>query len=322
VLISAAADAELSGSLAHLVGRPVDEKVQVVGQLDQRTMLVRGQNNRDVWGHDADRMAVAVTEETPFEIEIVQPQVPIVRNGSMQLKVVAKRQDGFNEEIAIYLLYNPPGIGASRSITIPSGKTEAAIPLTANGNARIGTWPIIVLGRSKVGNGNIEVASQQATLDISDVFFSFNFEKTAAELGQEADVLVRIDHKQEFPGPAKAELLGLPAKTALVDPAPVEFDQETESLVFKIKIGEDARPGKFQTLVCRATVTMHDEPIIHTMGSGELRVDKPLPPKANAATEPAKPAPKPAAQQPPPKRLSRLEQLRLDRQKKKAGDDQ
>jgi len=316
-LFSAQSEAALDGALVDLIGRPVDQNVHVTGHLNQRTMLVRGQNNRDVWGHDADRMAVAVTEESPFSIEIVQPKVPIVRNGNMQLKVVATRKEGFNEPIAIFMLYNPSGIGSSGSISIPAGQSEGTIPLTANGSAAIGTWPIIVLGRSKVGNGNLEVASQQATLEISDVFFTFAFEKSAAELDQETEVLLHVDKKRDFPGSATAELLGLPAKTTLVDPKPLEFTPETEELVFKVKIGPDARPGKYQTLVCRATVTMDGEPIVHTLGSGELRVDQPLPPKVDAPQTAAKPAPQPAAKEPPKKRLSRLEQLRLNRKQTK-----
>ncbi len=274
VLFTAAADATNAGALTDVIGRPVDQNVHVVGHLQQRTMLVRGQNNRDVWGHDAQRMAVAVTNEAPFSIDIVQPQVPIVRNGSMQLKIVATRNEGFNEAIAVYMLYNPPGIGSSGSITIPAGQSEITIPLTANGSAAIGTWPIIVLGRAQVGNGNIDVASQVANLEIADVFFNFTIEKSAAELGQETDVLVHVEKKQDFAVVATAELLGLPAKTALVDPKPLEFSQDQEELVFKIKVEPDARPGKYQTLVCRAVLTINGEPIVHTLGSGELRVER------------------------------------------------
>ena len=49
-----------AGALVDIIGKPADPKLDVVGQLDQRTMLVRGQNNIDVWGHNADRMATVV----------------------------------------------------------------------------------------------------------------------------------------------------------------------------------------------------------------------------------------------------------------------
>jgi len=318
VLFTAPADAPLGGALVDLIGRATDDRTKVVGHLNQRTMLVRGRNNRDVWGHDANRMAVGVAEQAPFSIEIVQPKVPIVRNGSMRLKVVATRAEGFDEPIAISMLDNPAGIGSSGSISIPQGNSEATIPLTANSKAAIGTWPIIVLGSAKTKGGDLEVASQQASLEVAEGFFTFDFAKSAAELGAQTEVIVQVATQRDFPGRATAELLGLPAKTSLIQPEPVEFTQDTEQLRFRIQVAEDARPGKHETLVCRTTVTMHGEPILQTLGRGELRLDKPLPKKTDTKEKKekaAKPAPKPAAKKPAEKPLSRLEQLRLNRQK-------
>ena len=320
MIFTAAADAPLDGALVDLVGRSTNPKQPVVGHLRQRTLLVRGQNNRDVWGHDADRMAVAATESAPFSIQVVQPKVPVVRHGAMQLKVVAARTAGFKTPISIFLGYNPPGIGSSRSIVIGADKTEAAIPLTANANARFGTYPIVVIGRGNVSGGNLELASQLAQLEIADTFVNLTFEKTAVELGQQAEVVVRVETKHEFAGNATLQLLGLPARTH-VDPKPIPFTKETTEVVFPIRVDAAARPGKYQTLVCRAIVTQDGEQIVQTLGSGELRIDKPLPPKV--AAKPAQPA-KPVAKKTPVKkpvkrRLSRLEQLRLLRQQNKGG---
>jgi len=317
VLFTAPADAPLDGTLTQVIGRPVDPNVSVVGQLEQRTMLVRGQNNIDVWGHTADRMAAAVTEAAPFEIEIVQPQAPIARQGSKQLKVLAKRQEGFAQPIALRLLYTPPGIGASGSITIPGDKNEGEIPLTANNSAAIGTWPLIVVGTATVGNGGVEVASQIAQLAVADSYFTFAFDKAAGELNQETQMAIKIEKKIDFAGEATAELLGLPANTS-TKPEPLKFTKDSTELVFPIKIDQTARAGVYKTLVCRAVVTVNGEPVTHTLGNGELRVDEPLPPKP-AAPQPAaqakpEPTPQPAAAE-PPKRLSRLEQLRLEKMK-------
>ncbi|MEX0979226.1 MAG: hypothetical protein WDZ48_10255, partial [Pirellulales bacterium] len=76
--------------------------------------------------------------------------------------------------------------------------------------------------------------------------------------------------------------------------------------------------GKHATVICRAVITAAGEPIVHTLGTGELRIDEPLPPKPEAAAAPA-PAAAPAAAAPmPEKRLSQLEKLRLERQQAKA----
>ena len=61
------------------------------------------------------------------------------------------------------------------------------------------------------------------------------------------------------------------------------------------------------TIACRVTVTQQGEPILHRMYGGELRVNRPLPPKKPGAAKP-KPASPAVAKKPTP--LSRLEQLR------------
>jgi len=316
VLFTAAPDAAPAGSLTPVVGRCA--KPEVTGGLDQRTMLVRGQNNRDVWGHNTDRMAVAVAEEAPFSIDIVPPKVPIVRNGTMNLKVVAKRKKDFNAAIGIRLLYNPSGVSASGSVSIPAGKNEAVIPMTASGNAPIREWPIVVIGRAGTPQGTAYVSTQMVPLRVADQYVRLKFEKSAVEQGQESEVVVQVEQVTPFDGDATLELVGIPAKTELVA-GPKSLNKDTKQLVFKIKAAKDARPGKYQTLVCRVTVMEKGEPIMHVLGRGELRIDKPLPPKASAPKPKPKPkaAAKPAA--PKKKRLSRLEQLRLERQKAKQG---
>src|SRR5690606_37336576 len=112
--------------------------------------------------------------------DIVQPKAPLVRDGSMQLKVVATRNEGFKAPIAIRMLYNPPGIGSSGSIKIEEGQTEAEIPLTANGGAQLGVWKIAVLGTADVGNGSMEVSTQLADLTVADSFFNLAIQKSAA----------------------------------------------------------------------------------------------------------------------------------------------
>lgn len=314
VLFTAAADAAPGGALVDVIGRTTDPNLKLEGHLNQRCMLVRGQNNIDVWGHDAQRMAAVLSDEVPFKIDIVQPKAPLVRNGSMQLKVVATRAEGFKAPISISMIYNPPGVGSSGSIVIPEGQNEAAIPLTANGGAAIGPWKIVVVGRAGHNGGTVEAATQLAELTIADQFYQFAFEKAAVEQGLETEVVVKMEKKQDFEGQAKCELVGLPAGTTTT---PIEFNKDSKELVFKVVAAKEARPGKYPSLVCVSTFQQNGDTVTHTLGTGELRVDAPLPPKvaAPAAPMPA-PMPMPAAAPAPmeKKRLSRLEQLRLEKE--------
>ncbi len=92
-----------------------------------------------------------------------------------------------------------------------------------------------------------------------------------------------------------------------------EITKDTTELIFPVKTTANSPAGKHKTVFCRATITANDEPIVHTLGTGELRIDEPLPPKPMETA--AAPAPMPEAAPMPPaeKRLSRLEKLRLER---------
>jgi hypothetical protein len=313
VLLTAAPEAALAGSLADVVGRWTDPNQNVEGHLSQLTSLVRGQNNIRMWDRETHRLAAAVTEEAPFSLEVIEPKVPLVRGGTMNLKVVAKRKEGFNAAIAVRLLYNPPDVGSAGSVAIAEGQSEALIPMNAGGGAELRTWKIAVLGDSNAGRGTITVSSQLANLTIAEPYFGFAFQAAAVEQGKETDVVIQVSKNRDFPGAAKVELLGLPNE---VTAEPKEITKDSSELVFRVKTTANSPAGKHPTLLCRATVTENDEPIVHMIGTGELRIDTPLPPKADAPPQPAVAAP-PMPEKPPEKRLTRLEQLRLERQKAK-----
>ncbi len=280
VLLTAPQGATLAGKLVDVVGRTVDPNLAVEGRLEQVTGLARGQNNVLVWGHTAHRMATAITAEAPFSIEVVEPKVPLVRNGSMSLKVVAKRKEGFTAPISVRMLYNPPGVGSSGDVSIPEGQNEAVIPLTANGGAEVKVWKIAVMGEATVGNGRVLVSSQLANLDVAEPYLGFAFNAAAVEQGKETELVINVTANKPFEGEAAVELLGLPFEAAT---EPQKVTKDTTELVFKVKTTPKTPAGRHKTLLCRATIMANGEPIVHGLGSGELRIDVPLPPKPNAA---------------------------------------
>jgi hypothetical protein len=282
VLFTAAANAEPAGALVGITGKATDPKQNVVGHLDQRTMLVRGQNNVDVWGHNADRMAMVVAEKIPYSIDLVAPKAPLVRSGSLNLKVVAKRAEGFNDPISLRLLYNPPGVASSGSIVIPEGKTEVDIPLTANNGAGLGAWKVCVLGRSgsRPPRGGVfgsddafRCSTQFADLKVEEPYHKLAFVKAAVEQGKESTFTVKVQKLRDFAGAATAELVGLPANTSA---KPVEFNKDTEELKFQVVAAKDARPNRYTSVVCITKFRIDGDTVSHTIGGGELRIDAPL----------------------------------------------
>jgi hypothetical protein len=309
VLLSAPGDAKPQAALAEIIGRHKEGDRMTEGRLVQKTMLVRGDNNREVWDYVGRQMAVAVTEAVPFHIEIVQPKVPLVQSGNMELKVTATREGGFKGAIALRMLYNPPGVSSPDSVSIPEGQNQAVIQLTADGGAAIRTSKIAILGEANTGDGPSVVSSQLADLEVAEPRLRFQFQPAAVEQGQQTSIVVRIEKTRKLDSPATIELLGLPNE---VSSQPKTIDDAANEVVFPITTTAKSPAGLHKTIFLRAVVKSQGEPITHIVGGGELRIQQPLPPKTTvAAKSDPKPAPKPqpAAARP----LSRLEQLRLEK---------
>ena len=304
VLFHADPGAPEAGALAAIEARPVDSKVEVASRFAHTIELVLGQNNVPFWTRTVDRFAVAVTDEAPFSIEVVEPKVPLVRNGSMQLKVIAHRQEGFKAPIALKVPWLPPGVGASGNVAIAEGQTEALIPMNANGNAGLKTWKIVVDGTGVTAGGPLTVSTPMAALTIAEPFVQFAFEAAAVEQGKAAALSIKVAKLKDFEGEATVKLVGLPSKATAETRT---ITRDTTDLVIPIQTAPETPAGNNKNLLCQVVVTQQGEPILHNLGTGSLRVDTPIPPKAG---DPVASDPEPGSK--PEKPLSRLEQLRLE----------
>ena len=311
-VFEAAADAPVAGRLADVVARHADASQDIRGGCRQDVELVRGAPNNTVYyGIGVDRLPVAVTEAVPFSVDIVPPTVPLVQNGSMDLKIVAERRDGFDGPINVRMLWNPPGIGSKSTVTIPKGADAVLYPINANGKAATRTWQIAVLGEADAGGGQVLVASRLTALTVAPPYVEMAIEMAALERGQSGEVVCRLTYRKPFEGAAAIQLLGLPAQ---VSAEPMQVNAGEAEIVFPVQTADATPCGKHKSLFCRLIVTEQDAPIVHNVGhGGVLRVDPPPPPRKD---EPAPaPRPKPKEQKKPKpkpeKRLTRLEQLRL-----------
>ena len=319
VILAAAPDAAVGGKLGQLAATLEDpaNPTPPTGFVRLPTVLVRGQNNNPFWSERTQALAVAVTQKVPFTLQIVEPKVPLVQGGQMSLKVIATREGDFKAPIKIEVLLNPNGMNSSREISIAEGQTEALISLNAAGNAQVKEHKIAVRGEATVGSGPVMVCSPFANLRIAESYLKFTYESAAVELGAETELVIKVEAAKPFEGNATVQLLGLPNK---VTTTPAEFNKDAKELVFKVKAEADANPGNNKALFCQVVVTENGEPIIHNLGTGAIRVDKPLPPKvAPMPVAQGQPAPPPQPAPVQAKRLTRLEQLRLEQKQRLDG---
>lgn len=318
MVFEAAPDAPLGTARVSFTGTHADPNQKIKSAFDVRSDFVYSAPGQSLYVAKTEPFTVlAVTEAVPFKISIVEPKVPLVHGGSMNLKIVAERAAGFKAPITIVPLYNPPGVGSASSVVIHEGQTEVLFPMNANGGAPARGWKYAVLGTAPVGNGPVWVSSQLATIQIAAPYLSLNMERGAVEQGKDTQMFVKPAIAKPFAGEAVIRLVGLPPKVATQE---LKLTKDTKEVAFPLKVEPTAPAGTHKNIFCQVVITENGEPVVHNLGSSELRIDVPLPPKKDAPppakTTAAAPPPPPNPMAPPMKRLSRLEQLRLEQEER------
>lgn len=318
ILVKAAPDAPVGGKMVDLLVKPTDAEQKVVGRFEQQLDLVRGNPNGALYySNTHDKLPVAVTEKVPFTISIDKPKVPLVRDGTMKLKVRANRIDGFDKKITVRMLWRPPGISCPATMTFDEKATELEYEVNANASAELATWKITMLAQSDAGKGPIVVAAPFTELTVEEPFVGMKMNLATVQQGQPIEMVCELDQLRDFEGEAEVQIFGLPAKAT----SPVQkITKGATEIRFPITTAEDTPVGQHKNLFATLVIHRDGEPISHRVGmGGVIRVDpkpkEPAKPKEAAAA----PAKEVAKAETPAKPLSRLEQLRLEAQKQAEG---
>lgn len=312
VLFESQSDAPIAGGLYSFLLKPHGDgsPPDLTGLLTERIEHVDVNNQGSYHGTSVDRLSIAVIEEIPVRIELVQPSVPIVKNGNLDLKVKITRAPDYKDAFTLRFLWSPPGIGAPVTIDVPKDSVEITYSINANNDAALGTWPIVVLAEANTPKGPILAATNFSNLTIAEPFLTASIDICATEQNKPTPIIAKLDITTPFDGNATAELLGLPHG---VTTTPIPFDKNTKEIIFPLNVAADATIGKHQSLFLKVLVPQNGHSITHQLANGgTLRIDAPA---VVATAKPKSPteSPKPNSNPPTPpttKPLSRLEQLR------------
>jgi len=262
LLFEATSDAPIDGKLLDLLATATNG---VAGHYRNDISLVEGPNNTSYYGTRVDKLYVAVTEAAPFKLRIVEPKVPLVQGGTMDLKIVADRDAGYDEPISVKMVWNPPGVTSQPDITIPKGSNSVVFPLSAKSDAELREWKTAVLGSAKVKEGDLFVSSQLTPLTVGEPFLTATIERTACEAGQSTNIIVKLDQKVPFEGRATIKLVGLSDKVTVQEKQITKDDKE---VIFPVKVDAGCSPGSQRNLFCTVAVMKDGEVIPHNVGQG------------------------------------------------------
>ena len=225
-----------------------------------------------------DRFVMAVTEPAPFSIDIVAPQIPIVRGGELAIPVKLTRRPGFDDPVDFNCDFAPKGVSPQPEATIPSGETEAVLKLSADGNAMLGKGPLFVVAsftapKGDKGNaGQVRVSSAIVEITVAEPFVELASQPESLRRGEKKRFAWSIQQKSPFEGQATVKLLGLPKGVRVVEPLPV-ITRESKDLAFEIEASDEALLGAVSGLSCELTVLAAGQEIHQRTGKGTLRID-------------------------------------------------
>ncbi len=318
VVFEAKPDAAVAGGLLDFVATPADPKVMAKSGVNLDVNYCIGQNNTPFHRHVVDRVAVAVTDAAPYSIEVMEPKAGIPQNAAYNLRIVAKRADGFTGPITLYPLFTPPGMGIAGSAVIAPDKTETTLYVNAAPNAATRKWKTAVTAVADAGKGPVWTSSQLFTLEVVPPMVTLAQERAAMEQGQSGQVFGKVTVAAPFAGEAVLKLIGVPAKVTVPD---LKLTKDSKEFAFNVATVKDSPAGK-HGVYCQVVIVHNGETLVQNAGGNELRIDVPLPPKV-AVVAPPMPTPNPMTPappmppvKPPEKRLTRLEQLRLEQEER------
>jgi hypothetical protein len=297
LVFEAPSDTSIGGKFIDLTAKVVDSTNDIRGQFKHEIELVQGPNNTYYYGTRVDKLYLAVTKEAPFKLRIIEPKVPLVQSGTMDLKVMADRKPGYDEAINVKMLWNPPGVSSLPDVTIPKGSSHVDYHLNATANAQTRAWKIAVLATAPPfgsapssegkaargeGGGTVWVSSQLANLEIGPSVLDGKIETVSATPGQSAKLICKLDPKEPFEGKATVKLMGLPDKVTAPE---VEITKDDKEAVFELKVDPNCGTGSHRALFCNLTFKKNSESISQAFArDGILRI---VPPKKDSPVKSA-----------------------------------
>ena len=184
-----------------------------------------------------DKIGVAV-EETFFKIRIEEPG-PAGSAGTLPIKVIAERKEGFNGQINVRA-HPPAGPELHPPLISPPTKTRSPMCSTATVPRKF--WSINWLsGHGHVDGATAYVSTQLSPLEIKDYFMVGKIMAVTTTQGYPTELKVDLTTRTEFPGEATVELVGLPTGTTSTK---LQVTKDTESITFPISVEPNARVAR------------------------------------------------------------------------------
>lgn len=239
----------------------------------QSLPLVLGRNDQPLVTAVQRALPIAVTEPAPFALSVQAPAVPIVRDAPLGVTVRVQRAMAMKDRVRLRALWVPPGVSAGEVVVEP-GQSEATLPLSANGSAMLGEFPLAVIGTVYARGGRLEAASDFVGLTVEEPWVVGKLATARTESGKTIELRATLEARHPLGGKVRLRLLGLPRGATA---EAIELEPNATAATFTVRVEATAAAGRYGGVLVEALAPSPNGDVVCRFGGGELRIDAPLP---------------------------------------------
>lgn len=258
--------------------------------------------------HRLDNMTLGVADKAPYKIRIENNPLPLPKYGFHDVTIHIDRENGFDAEVDVRLEYRQDGLSGLDRIKVKKDQKSITYRINAAGNAPEGDWPVIFTAKAGFKGRTYDIC-EEYTLKVIPNFINAKMDLQSFRQGdQGVSIEVSLEQLNAFEGTAKVRMHGLENGLKTNE---VSIDKNSKTVVFKLDVDPKTRRGTHKNMFISVEVPYAGKTLAQNLyTNGQIRID---PPQQNKAVAVKSKDPKQ-----PEKKLSRLEQLRLEKQQRSA----
>jgi hypothetical protein len=205
----------------------------------------------------ATATAAGTSAAPPFTLRAAAPEVVFGRSLSAKVKIVAQRQAGFDEPIALAVTPDKvglPGGVTAAPVTIAQGQNEIELTFVADDKPPLTDFTAVLVGTLKKGNDTHTQPVPAIRLKLAAPL-TLAADAGAAKLarGSELKLKVKVERNPALAGPVELSLQNLPKGVTAANVTLAADQSETE---VALVAAADAAAGAVNNIVVRGTATV------------------------------------------------------------------
>ena len=232
--------------------------------------LVRVENDNPYVVSGMTELPLGVAGALPFSIKVKSPGVPMVQGGPVDLQVELTRAKGFDGEVRLRLLHEPPGIEGGEP-RIGAKENKATLRVESSERVATGRWPVVVMATSSMGGGEVATCSEFIDLEVVRPLLKASLGKARSVRGSNCEMRVVFERLEDIDVELKPRFEGLPRGITMKVPAIRSTQRE---VVVPVTLDPRAALGRHRRLRFAVDVPSERGMLRHLFRGGELRVDR------------------------------------------------